>query len=63
MNKLKYLMDKRGLTQKEVAEATGVTESNMSLYINAKRMPNAVTAYKIAKFLRVKYEELFTEEN
>ncbi len=46
--RIKQLLDKRGITQKELAEKTGCTEAAISHYIKGDRTPRASVLSKIA---------------
>lgn len=45
---LKWFIDKSGMSQKEVAQAVGITETSMSRYVNGSRVPKAPLIAKIA---------------
>lgn len=46
--RIKSLLDKKGLTQKELANAVGCTEAAISHYIKGDRVPRASVLSKIA---------------
>lgn len=46
---IKELMDEKGMTQKQLALKTGLTESSISRYINGSRYPSAKSYFKIIK--------------
>ena len=48
---LKTLMDEYGYSQKELAEASGVSEASISRYIKAERMPTLVSLFNISMAL------------
>lgn len=50
-----------GMSQEQLAEASGVTRASISRYENGERRPNAWTAIKIARALRCTVEDLLTE--
>lgn len=50
-NQLKALMKEKGITQKELALKTGLTESSISRYINGSRYPSAKSYFKIVEVL------------
>ena len=54
---LKILRGER--TQKEVADAIGVTSMAISQYENAERIPNDVIKMKLAAYYGVSVESLF----
>ena len=55
----KWIIFQKGLSQKEVADLTGVTESNISYYVNGKREPNYKQMLKLIKGLGCTANELF----
>ena len=50
--KIQNLMQRRGLTQKQLAELVNVTEVSMSRYISGERDPSVETLANIATALR-----------
>lgn len=58
-NNIRELLEKKGITQKELANLIGVTETAMSRYVNGNRIPKATTCIKIAKALDCTVEELY----
>ena len=46
--RIKQLLDKKGITQKELADKTGCTEAAISHYIKGDRNPRASVLTKIA---------------
>lgn len=59
MNRLKEILELKGMTQKELADKADVTEVSISRYVNGSRIPNAQLAGKIAQILDSSVEELF----
>ena len=55
---LKSAREKKGLSQKEVAEAVGVAKSTYSLYESGNREPNVQTIKRIADVLNVSADVL-----
>lgn len=55
---LKAILNQRGMTRKELAEKTGLTEVAIGRYINGEREPKAVTLSAIAMELGVSMDEL-----
>jgi putative transcriptional regulator len=53
------LLHERGMTQAELAEITGITESQISLYISGKRKMSLLSAVKIAFALKCHAEDLY----
>ena len=50
---------KEGLTQKELAKRIGVDRTTISKYESGDRMPDVVTAFRLAECLKVSIYELF----
>lgn len=55
---LRAVRERKGLTQKEVAESIGVAKSTYSLYESGNREPNIQTIKKIADLLNTSADEL-----
>ena len=47
-NNLRTLMAESGMTQRELAEESGLSEVNISRYLNKKRMPSVAALASIA---------------
>ena len=45
---LKSLIEEKGMTQKELARRTGLTEASVSRYISGHRTPRITQAYRMA---------------
>lgn len=58
---VKRLLDKKCMSQRELADTVGVTEVAMSRYLNDGRMPKGPILYNMAKVLGVSIEYLFEE--
>lgn len=58
---VKRLLDEKCMSQRELADAAGVTEVAMSRYLNDGRMPKGQILYNIAKVLGVSIDDLFEE--
>ena len=54
----KELIDKRGLTQRAVAERINTTETTISRYVSGDRTPNIETAVELASALGVTLDDL-----
>ena len=52
--RLAALLRERGMSQKELAEATNLTPAAVSRYVNGERVPRAITIAALAKALGVK---------
>lgn len=59
-NNIGEILEKKGITQKELANLIGATEVSMSRYVNGDRVPKATTCIQIAKALDCNVEELYT---
>ena len=57
--KLIALLKEKNITQKELAELTGMTESAISHYVKGDRVPRGVNLLKIAQVLGVSADYLF----
>jgi Lar family restriction alleviation protein len=55
---VKRLLDEKCMSQRELADAAGVTEVAMSRYLNDGRMPKGPILYNIAKVLGVSVDDL-----
>lgn len=51
--RLKFMLDNLGISQKEFALMTGLTEAAVSRYMSGDRLPNAATLINIANATRV----------
>lgn len=56
--RLASLLERSRLSQRDLANMTGLTEAAVSRYISGAREPRAVTVAKIAKVLDVTPQEL-----
>lgn len=61
--KLRRLMEKRGVTQKELAEAVGVTRQSISMYASGQTVPDIYTVQLIADYFHEKVGYLLSEED
>ena len=62
-SRISELLNKSGMTQRELAEKIGVTEVTLSRYITGKRTPKGPLIVKIAKALDVPVEHLIDFED
>lgn len=60
---LKTARERKGISQKEIAENIGVAKSTYSLYESGNREPNVQTIKKIADFLNISADELLGIED
>lgn len=57
---LPQLLKRRGLSQVDLAQKTGLTETTISLYANNHRVMSLANAKTIANVLKVTIDELYT---
>ncbi len=62
-NKLKVYRAMHDLTQEQLAEKTGVSRQTIIAIESDKYLPSLGLAFKIARLLKVKIEDLFIYEN
>lgn len=58
---VKRLLDEKCMSQRELADAAGVTEVAMSRYLNDGRMPKGPLLYNMAKVLGVSVDDLLAD--
>ena len=61
-NKLIKLLKQNNMTQKDLAEATGITESAISRYVKGDRLPRGVNLIRLAQALKTTPELLINED-
>lgn len=61
--RLKDILAQRGITLKDFAQMSGISQSNLSNYINGNISPTLDTLKKMASFLKVDVVELFKEKD
>lgn len=59
--RIKEILSQKGITLKEFANTSGISQSNLSNYINGNISPTLDTLKKIASHLEVDLVELFKE--
>jgi transcriptional regulator with XRE-family HTH domain len=52
------LLDKEGMTQRELAEATGLSEGTISSYINKRKIPGIKAIINMAYVLECSIDDL-----
>ncbi len=57
-NKIKLLRDTKNISQKELAEAIGVSDVMISMYEQDKKSPSLPTIIKLAKYFNVSTDYL-----
>ena len=60
--KIIELLKQNNMTQKELSEATGITESAISRYVKGDRLPRGVNLIKLAQALKTTPESIIDEE-
>lgn len=56
--RLKKILEVKGMSQSDLARATGITVSGISLYINSSRVPSAIQIQRLCKALGVSSDYL-----
>ena len=59
--KIKQLMDSRGINQKQLSQLSGITESSVSRYLRSERRPRMDVVVNFAKALGVKTDYLLDD--
>lgn len=52
------ILGKKGITQRELAKAVGITEMFMSYVVNGYKFPSLAVTVKMAEYLEVTLDEL-----
>ena len=63
LERLRDILKERGLTLRAFAEMSGISQPNLSNYINGNISPTLETLDKIAKSLDMSVRDLFQEED
>jgi len=61
MNRIKEVLEKKGLTQVWLAEKLGKSYNMVNSYLQNKRQPSIEILFKIAMLLKVSPKELINE--
>ena len=61
--RLKEILAQRGITLKDFAQMSGISQSNLSNYLNGNISPTLDTLKKMASFLDIEVVELFKEKD
>lgn len=61
--RLKEILAQRGITLKDFAQLSGISQSNLSNYLNGNISPTLDTLKKMASFLDIDVVELFKEKD
>ena len=62
-NRLKEILDDKGIKQKWLAEKAGIKENTLSGIINNKTVTNVDIAIKIARVLGMQVEDIFYSQD
>ena len=62
MNRIKEVLEEKGIKQKWLAEQLGKSYNMVNSYAQNRRQPNLEDLYKIAKILNVEAKELLTDK-
>lgn len=62
LERLRDILKERGLTLKAFSEVSGISQPNLSNYINGNISPTLDTLEKIAKALRIEIQDLFPKK-
>lgn len=61
--RLKEILAQRGITLKEFSQMSGISQSNLSNYLNGNISPTLDTLKKMAFYLNIELVELFREKD
>lgn len=61
--RIKEILAQRGITLKDFAHMSGISQSNLSNYLNGNISPTLDTLKKMASFLEIDVVELFKEKD
>ena len=59
MNRIREIMKKRGITQKDLSQLTGIPQNDISKIINDRKDIYLTTAQKIARAVGVKVDYIW----
>ena len=62
MNRIKSVLDQKGIKQKWLAEKLGKSNNIVNGYVKNRSQPSLEVLYKIAEILQVKPSSLLNEE-
>ena len=63
LNKIKYVLDSKGISQTWLAKQLGKSFSTVNCYARNKYQPDLETLLEISKILEVDLKDLITDEN
>ncbi len=61
MNRIKYILKEKGITQKWLARKLNKSYNMVNSYVQNRRQPSIEILYKIAEILNVNVRELLNE--
>ena len=61
MNRIKEVLEEKGIKQKWLAEQLGKSYNMVNSYVQNRRQPSLEDLYKIAEILNVEAKELLTD--
>ena len=61
MNRIKEVLDKKGIKQKWLAEQLGKSYNMVNSYVQNRRQPSIEDLYRIAEILGIEAKELLVE--
>lgn len=62
-NNIPWILKKKGIKQKEIADLWDITERNANIFINNKSNPTVIRLLKLLNKYDLKFEELFELED
>lgn len=62
MNRIKEVLEEKGIKQKWLAKQLGKSYNMVNSYAQNRRQPSIKTLYKIAKVLNINVKELLADE-
>lgn len=63
VKRLRELIEREGISQRELAEDIGITEAALSRYMNGNRIPNGENLYNLATALRTTTDYLLGRDD
>lgn len=60
-SRIKVILEEKNISQKQLANMTGITESSISHYVNGDRVPRGANLVKIAEALETTADDLLSE--
>lgn len=63
MNRIKEILDKKGIKQTWLADQLGKSYNMVNGYVKNRRQPKLEVLFEIAKLLEVDVKDLINEEN